>query len=322
MLIYFIKKNIVLFSCFVFSLNTFYAQQKTPRIFKFQNKYLSKQVHKHLQKDTFFKTSKATIHVYYSTSQVKPYLLLLHGMGANAKTNWYKQIKGLSKHYNLIVPDLIYFGESKSDTTCFSPEFQVQQINEVVKKITSQKINVMGFSYGGLCAAMYNNFYFNEINKLIIIDGPVKFYTVSLADSLAKSVGLNSMNELIVPSTVQQFNGMKKAVLSKKIPITKRLKKKTIAYYFDKNRKERIAQMTYLRTNEKRYSELNYGIDSTKTLLIWGKKDGVVPLEIGEKLNQKFKTTTRLFVFKKAKHDVHFRNSKKLNLLVNDFLAN
>ena len=36
---------------------------------------------------------------------------MLHGMGANARTNWASQVKALSKHFNLILPDLIYFGK-------------------------------------------------------------------------------------------------------------------------------------------------------------------------------------------------------------------
>ena len=44
-----------------------------------------------------------------------------------------------------------------------------------------------------------------EIIKLIIIDGPVKFYSGEMADSLANVVGVKTMKNVIVPSTIKEF---------------------------------------------------------------------------------------------------------------------
>lgn len=51
-----------------------------------------------------------------------------------------------------------------------------------------------------------------------------------------------------------------------------------------------------------------------------GAKDGVIPLNVGEALNEAFPSTTKLVVFPKAKHDAHFRNAKKLNKTVISFI--
>jgi pimeloyl-ACP methyl ester carboxylesterase len=82
-------------------------------MFKWQDKLAKKNIRKHLAFDTIIKTSQANIHISYSKDTTKPYLLMLHGMGANARTNWGSQVLDLyPKNFNLILPDLIYFGES------------------------------------------------------------------------------------------------------------------------------------------------------------------------------------------------------------------
>ena len=284
---------------------------------------MSRKIHKSLRHDTLIQTSKAIVHIHYSKERNKPYLLLIHGMGIDAKTNWYKQVGYLSKHYNLIMPDLIFFGGSTTTEKDYSPEFQVQQIHEALALISiPSKINVMGFSYGGLVAAVYNELYPEQINKLIIIDGPVKFFSTQMADSLALSAGVPSMTNILIPHNLSDFKAMQKAVMSKKLPITARLKTKMIAHYFTPTLKFRQAQLNYLTEKQSRYRSLNYNLDKTPTLLMWGAKDGVVPLSVGENLHKHFPSTTKLIVFKKAKHDTHFRYAKKLNRAVVKFLGN
>jgi pimeloyl-ACP methyl ester carboxylesterase len=310
---------ILFVSNFMFCVN---AQNKVPFLFRKQDQKTTKHIHKHVRYDTLIETSGAFIHVYYSNESNKPYLLLLQGMGVDAKTNWYKQIAYLSRHYNLILPDLIYFGKSTSKEKNYSVEFQAEQVHESLKLLgISGKINVMGFSYGGLTAAIYNQFYSSEVTKLIIIDGPVKFFSGKMADSLALVSGAPSMTNIIVPKNADDFRAMQKAVISKKFPVSVKLKRKVMEHYFIPTLKIRQLQLNYLIEHETVYQNYNYKLEDSSTLLIWGAKDGVVPLSVGEKLHQRFPNTTQLLVFKKAKHDTHFRYSRKLNKAVVKFLG-
>lgn len=297
------------------------AQTKTPAVFRLQDKYARKYIKKYVRYDTLIQTNAATLHINYSNDSLKPYLLMLHGMGANARTNWSSQIKPLSKEFNLILPDLIYFGESTTASENYSVEFQVEQIHQALQKLGIRtKINVMGFSYGGLVAAMYNQLYQPEVNKLIILDGPVKFFSGQMADSLATMVGVHGMTNVIVPTSIIEFNGMTKAVMSRSYPATKNIKRKMIKYFFAPTKVIRDKQMNYLLDHENKYQNYNYHLDKTPTLLIWGEKDGAVPVSVGKELHKAFPTTTQLLLFPKAKHDVHFREYKKVNKAVINFI--
>jgi len=316
-----VMKKTVLYILFISSFFSLVSQTKIPAMFRWQDKYATKNIHKYVKGDTLINTSNAVIHLHYSKDNTKPYLLMLHGMGANARTNWGSQIKELSKHFNLILPDLIYFGESTSASNNYSIELQVEQIHEALVKLgVTSKINVMGFSYGGLTAAMYNQLHHQDIIKLIIIDGPVKFYSGQLADSLANLVGVKTIKNVIVPPTISDFDGMKKAVMSRDFPATKKLKRKIITHFFMPTKTIRDAQMDYLFEHQSIYQGYSYNIDKTTTLLIWGEKDGAVPISVGNNLHKAFPNTTQLLVFPKAKHDAHFRESKKVNQAIINFL--
>ena len=301
----------------------FCAQNKAPFIFRLQNKIVTKKMHKYVRHDTIIETSKAKIHIHYSQNSNKPYLLLLHGMGGNARLNWHMQVAYLSKYYNLLLPDLVYFGESTAKENNYSVEFQVEQIREAIKILKIyDKINVMGFSYGGLTSALYNQLYPNEINKLIFVDAPVKFYSSKIADSLAHIVGAPSMTNVIVPQNIHEFKVMEKAVLSKKTMTTRRIKKQFMALYLIPNIQTRQHQMSYINEYQTKYQKYDYNLEKTPTLLLWGAKDGVVPLSVGENLKTYFPSTTKLIVYPKARHDTHFKYSKKLNKAVVNFLMN
>ncbi len=297
------------------------AQSRKPIVFRMQEKRVTKQIHHYLRYDTLLKTSKAVMHLNYSNETGKPYLLLLHGMGVDAKTNWYKQIADLSRYYNLIMPDLIYFGQSSTNEANYSVEFQAEQIHEAIDLLKiSSKLNVMGFSYGGLTAAMYNQLYDKDVLKLIIIDGPVKFYSTHMADSMALLASVGSMSNIIIPQTTHEFKAMEKAVISKRMHISNRFKKRIIAHYFMPTLSTRQLQIYYLTAHEETYTNYTYHLDETPTLLIWGAHDGVVSPAVGEALHKAYPKTTQLLIFPKAKHDVHFRETKKLNKTVVNFL--
>lgn len=308
-----------LFICFT---SAAFSQSRQPWLFRWQDKHARKHLKKYVRQDTLIKTSQAVLHISYNKDTRKPYLLLLHGMGANARSNWGSQIGPLSKHFNLILPDLIWFGESTSKANDYSVEFQVQQLHEALLSLgIADSLHVMGFSYGGLTAAMYNEFYQPDVKKLIIIDGPVKFFSGHMADSLAKNLGVAGMNNVIAPTTLAEFDGMTKAVMSSGFPAPKGMKRKIIRYFFMPTKAVRDQQMNYLVQHQTQYQAYSYQLDKTKTLLIWGEKDGVIPVSVGKALHAAFPLSTTLLLFPKAKHDAHFKERKALNRAVISFIT-
>ena len=78
------------------------------------------------------------------------------------------------------------------------------------------------------------------------MDGPVKYYSTRISDSLANAVGVKNMTQILTPQTVEEFNSMEKAVIAKSFPLTNRMKRKMIKYYVMPNKSIKEKQMNYL----------------------------------------------------------------------------
>ena len=272
-----------------------------------------REVHKYLPVDTILNLGSSRLHMHYDAKPGKPYLLLLHGMGMNGRTNWMNQIPELSQKFNLLVPDLVYFGESTTDSSNVSPEFQARQIRKAIDMLEiHDTIHIVGFSYGGLVAAILNSQFSSRIGSIVIVDAPLKYYTVAMADSMARAVGVESINRIITPTNKKEFKAMQKAVMSYSLPIPGFIRKKVIRYVFLPSRELREKQLDYLAQHEQHYLQMDYKLQEHRVMFVWGAKDGVIPVHVGKMLQQKH-PGSKLVIFENAKHDATFNESKKLN---------
>ncbi|PKU74241.1 hypothetical protein MA16_Dca021645 [Dendrobium catenatum] len=82
----------------------------------------------------------------------RPALVLLHGFGGFAKWQFERQIAPLSRHFDLYLPDLVFFGQSVSAEGKRSVKFQAECVAEAMRKLGVGKYTVAGVSYGGFVA--------------------------------------------------------------------------------------------------------------------------------------------------------------------------
>eukprot|EP00897_Mesotaenium_endlicherianum_P005561 jgi/Mesen1/5032/ME000025S04435 len=135
----------------------------------------------------FFGLERRTVHLDEETSMVcwapksaskqintnKTSLLLLHGFGAGATIQWDKQLGPLSKHFNLYIPDLIFFGGSRTTGSGRSEAFQARCAMELMERFAVEQYDVLGFSYGGNIAYKMAYMYPLAVKRLIIMDAGI-----------------------------------------------------------------------------------------------------------------------------------------------------
>ena len=81
-------------------------------------------------------------------------IVLIHGLGASAE-RWEFVIPEFSKHYRVIVPDLIGFGHSDKPLVDYTTEFFTDFISSFLNKLQIKKTNIIGSSLGGQIIAEY-----------------------------------------------------------------------------------------------------------------------------------------------------------------------
>jgi 2-hydroxy-6-oxonona-2,4-dienedioate hydrolase len=97
----------------------------------------------------------------------KDILVLMHGLGASAE-RWLKVVPMLSKHYRLVIPDIIGSGYSDKPTVEYTIDFFLEFVLDFLGKLGIERMNLLGSSFGGFVAAEFAIRFANRVNKLIL----------------------------------------------------------------------------------------------------------------------------------------------------------
>ena len=201
-------------------------------------------------------------------------LLLIHGFGGN-KDNFTRIARQL-ENYNLIIPDLLGFGESSKPMTAdYRADAQAKRLHELMQaKGLASNIHVGGNSMGGGISVAYAALYPKDVNSLWLIDSG-GFWSAGLHDSLKNATLEN--NPLLV-NNKEDFYNMYDFVMSKPPYIPKSVKavfaQERIA---NKALESKILEQIVEDNVEERAKVIaEYNIP---TLVVWGEEDKVIKPE-------------------------------------------
>ncbi len=287
-------------------------------VYEFSKKYIWQQ----FIKNGFTNITKVTTDYniqYWDNNKSGDIIMLVHGFGAQAEFQWYKQIKKLSQKYRVIIPNLLYFGDTYPLLSeKYDLQDQVDLVNTLVTHLKIEKFILLGISYGGLVSVEYSNQNIDKVAKLIIVNSPIKYFNQNDINRICVIYKLNTIDELFAPNNykglVKQFNA---AYYGKQlIPnfIFKQLYQ-NLCFPNIENWKNLILQLNLQLT---RYSEQDYLLDCP-ILLIWGEKDDIIPLRVAEELEGHFKNS-ELKIIKMTKHLPNIEKASRFNKILLNFL--
>jgi len=253
----------------------------------------------------------------------KKNFLLIHGYQGGAIAQWSPNIQELSKHFNIIAPDLNYHG-STYFLSDFSIEMQVDLVNEMLQfnneKWGNEKLIVIGSSYGGLVGARFAEKYPEKVSAYVSLDGLTGCFNRAYADSIANSVGAKDAVALLNPTTANEVR--KLTSLDKPNRIPSFILNQVAEQHFKVQRVHKIALLEYLNKHE---SELNNHTFQWKcpVYLVWGENDKIIPLSTAICLKQKYQIPEdHVFVYPNTGHIPNMQNPKAFNKWVIDTFSN
>ncbi len=249
-------------------------------------------------------------------------LVLLHGTGASLHT-WDGWVKALKNDRKIIRLDLPAYGlTGPNPTSDYSQEFYATFIHDFLTKLGVKQCIIAGNSLGGSIAWNFAVKYPEKVSKMILVDAggyAMKSKSVPIAFQVAGWPMVKNLFKYVTPRSIVQKSV--ENVYADKSKVSDDL----IDRYFELSLREGNRQAFIDRMSEFR----NKGIANDKTakiknlamptLIIWGDKDLLIPLEVGEKFHTDLPNDT-LVVFKDLGHTPMEEDAEKTVAVVKEFL--
>ena len=266
----------------------------------------------------FVDTDSARIHVR-SLGTGPETIVLIHGFGPLPGLQWIEVAEKLHENYKLVVPDLVYFGNSTSNHRQYSPQFQARQIAKALDDLGISSYYVGGLSYGGLVAAITAHKNQSNVKGLILIDALSRFYSSNYSDSLANANGEDSMFSMLLPRNGKQLKKTMKMSYHKPPHIpTFLLNKPAIQLFADPNG-HKNGLMLYLIQHEHQIQNLNLNYPGP-VKIIWGEKDILIPVVNAMKIKNYYSSTSEVSVIPNAGHAVNMENPEAVTEAIDNFV--
>ena len=226
-------------------------------------------------------SSKENIHYFDNQNEDKPIVIFVHGFGGDGKLSWRNQAKEFQADYRVIIPDLLWFGQSSSSQKP-ALDAQIEMIKKIVETEKLSKIHLVGISYGGFISLGFAYKYPKYLSSLTIVDSPGAAMSNEEITEFCKRVGADSVQDAFIPETGEEVKRMMNFVFHRPPPLTTSLLEKTIGFYFSVNPKEQAKLLDELPSNR----DWIRGKVSMPTLILWGKEDQVFLVEEARQLQE------------------------------------
>lgn len=236
-------------------------------------------------------------------------LLLLHGLGGSIES-WNNNINFLSTKFRIIALDLPGFGLSDKPKISYSIKFYVNFLEKFIQRIKLNHLFIIGSSLGGHIAVEFTLKNRKMVDKLILI---------SPAGSLPKSFkGTRELKRYIRIVNARSSVEISRILIS--------IDNSMVNRSYAESMYERLslpgAKQAFISAlkgsaRAQRYNNQLEKID-TSMLLIWGKKDRMIPLKFIRPFMEH--GNSRIIIIENCGHRPHIENPRLFNKVVKDFL--
>lgn len=254
-----------------------------------------------------------TIHYFDNELQNKPVMLFIHGFGGDGKVTWERQVKRFSNDYRIVVPDLLWFGESysKAPPTLTS---QVCAIHSLVKQLKLMDVHMVGISYGGFVALAYGSAFEHTLSSLTIVASPGDVIADEEVEEFCRRNSVKSVKEIFVPKDAKDVKRLFKISMVNPPPFPMVVFEAIFEKYFSRYPSEHAELLDDLPTNKNKVADTL----SIPILILWGAKDTIFDVSNASKLQEKL--NAQLVINQKTGHTYPGEEPAHFNKALLDFI--
>jgi len=232
-------------------------------------------------------------------------LLILHGWGSNSE-RW-QRVKELleKKGIEVLVLDLPGFGKTLSPQKAWSRDDYINWIFQKVKERNWEKFNLLGHSFGGGLAVKIAATFPERIEKLILLS-PAIIQRKSIKTYLFYYISYLGKKVFSLPG-FKIFHPLAEKLIYKLAG--------TKDYYVA----DGIMKETMKKIGKEEPLEMILEKIKIPTLILWGKKDDVLPIIDAYYIKEKIKGS-ELKIIPKARHSPHREAPEELAEIIVQFI--
>lgn len=256
---------------------------------------------------------KTSITFYQSNNlSSKPSITLIHGVGGSAQ-DFKEIINLLSPDYQLLLPDLPNFGQSKDSAKIYSPKDYADALIKILPSLVNQESIIIGHSMGGNISVQIALTEPVLAQKLVLIDAAGFLNKFSYSKHVASNYVSDNFAfaEKYLPSlkstidTINQYIPDPSGVL---------LSEKGREYLL-KNNSNTIAALAVMDEDLTPIIRKK----SPPTLILWGEKDSVMPVQVAAMLSYLL-NTQQVHTFNEAGHSPQKQFPEQVTQKIVNFL--
>jgi pimeloyl-ACP methyl ester carboxylesterase len=245
---------------------------------------------------------------YYEHGSGEP-LVLIHGFG-DSKLSFVQSAKWLAPKYRVILPEVPGFGDTVHDEKLdYGIHAQAERFHKFFHQIGLQKFHIAGNSMGGHIAASYALKYPEDVISITLID----------AAGVKVNEGIPYQDADKPAGTPEEFDKYMDMVFVQKPPIPDSFKR-----YFIAQAQKNFAWQNRIRGDIRKSPDaiLNDRLANIKTptLVLWGDKDQLVELAVGEAYHAGI-AGSKFVVFKDCGHSPQYERPQETARTITTFLT-
>ncbi len=227
---------------------------------------------------------------YLRGGEGEPFVFL-HGIPGTS-LSWEAVGHRLADHYDVIIPDLLGFGESDGAGDEFYFEGQARALKELLGELGIGRLYLAGHNLGfPVVLTLMRMFPELKVNGLVLSNAHAFPDAVSAIPPIIRSLmGSGAYTSLMLSTTGIRL--MYGSHVKKKDNLTWERMKKQVTHEGLKTARQIVRRNLGDFEREYRPFEENYEGIEVPTLLLWADQDPTVPLEVGQRLDEMIPNST------------------------------
>lgn len=244
-------------------------------------------------------------------------LLIIHGFGGDGLSNWAGQLAPLAETRPVLVPDLLWFGQSTS-TTEPTLQAQAQAMVRLLDHESIPEVDVLAISYGGFVAFGMLELAPERIGRLMLVDTPGPLFSAADVTELTQRHAVARPEDLFVPTSPEALRRLFDAVMLAPPRMPDRVLRAIHRHWFSTHHAAQRELLSDLPRQRMLLSQLP--IEQLDVpLVIWGAHDQIFPLASGIALADAL--DAHLVVLHGAAHAPNVEQRRDFNAVLEAWLA-